>query len=89
MTRQRAASLETGDDTMPANLTFTIPNGNARGPQRWNVCIKSGRATWFIDGTMYGHGKAKESVVHHFDSLLPNLFASEHRVALVGFVASA
>jgi len=74
---------------MPANLSFTIPNGNERGPQRWNVYIKSGRATWFIDGTMYGHGKAKESVVHHFDALLPNLFASEHRAALTGFVASA
>ena len=74
---------------MPANLTFTIPNGNARGPQRWNVFIKSGRATWFIDGTMYGHNKAKESVVHHFDALLSNLLASEHRAALTGFVASA
>jgi hypothetical protein len=89
MTRQRAASLKTGDNAMSANLTFTIPNGNAHGPQRWNVFIKSGRATWFIDGTMYGHGKAKESVVHHFDALLPHLFASENRAALTSFVASA
>ena len=74
---------------MPANLTFTIPTGNARGPQRWNVFIKNGVATWFIDGTRYGHGKAKESVVHHFDALLPTLFASEHRAALTRFVASA
>ena len=74
---------------MAANLTFTIPNGNESGPQRWNVCIKNGRATWFIDGTMQGYDKAKESVVHHFDALLPNLLASEHRAVLTGFVASA
>ena len=72
---------------MPADLTFTIPNGNARGPQRWNVRIKGGRATWFIDGIMHGQNKPKESVVHHFDALL-NLPESEQRAALTGFVAS-
>ena len=89
MTRQRAASLKTGDNAMPASLTFTIPNGNERGLQRWNVYVKNGRATWFIDGIMYGHGKVKESVVHHFDGLLPSLFASEHRAVLTSFVANA
>ena len=74
---------------MATGLTLTIPNGNASGPQRWNVFIKSGRATWFIDGVMYGKDRPKESVIHHFDALLSTLFASEQREALARFIASA
>jgi hypothetical protein len=74
---------------MPADLTLTIKNGNARGPQRWNIRIVDGRATWFIDGTMYGQDKPKESVVHHFDGLLPSLLESEQREILARFVAAA
>ena len=74
---------------MPADLTLFIKHGNERGVQRWNIRIMNGLATWFIDGTMYGQNKPKESVIHHFDALLPSLLESDQRQILVALVAKS